>query len=164
MRFQKLLPCILLITSLLPACAFADIELSAQLAGGFPTNNYSFVSSPTLLTGAQLTFGALGLEYGFAYEHNFLNYQNGGGSGSLNFYGGVIRLGTFTGLFADGQAGVSERDNSGTSFSWGVGGGYAIPISFICDLSPRFGYRSLPDSGVTRSMVDVGLLLTFKLL
>jgi len=93
-----------------------------------------------------------------------LDYKNGGGNGSLNFYGGVIRLGTFTGLFADGQAGISDRDGLGTSFSWGVGAGYAIPISFLCDLSPRFGYRSLPDSGFTRSMVDVGLLLTFKLL
>jgi hypothetical protein len=164
MRLQKLLPCLLVITSLLPVCALADIELSGQLAAGFPTNNLDNVSSPSLLTGFQLTFGELGLEYGFAYEHNFISYKNNGGNDSLNFYGGVIRLGTFTGLFADAQAGVCEFDSSGTSFSWGVGGGYAIPLNYFMDLSPRVGYRSLPSDGTTRSMVDAGVLLTLKLL
>jgi hypothetical protein len=164
MRILKLLPCLFVVASLLPVCALADFELSGQLAGGFPTNGLDNVTSPSLLAGAQLTFGALGLEYGFAYEHTFLSFKNNGGTDSLDFYGGVIRLGTFTGLFADAQAGVCEYTGTGTSFSWGVGAGYAIPMSPFIDFSPRVGYRAVPSDGFSRSMVDAGVLITLKIL
>jgi hypothetical protein len=164
MRFQKILPLLFLLVAACPS-AFAGIEISAQGAGAFNSSNYGFASSPSLLLGAQLTVGLSDLfQFGGIYQHNSLSYENNGGTGSLNFYGGVLRIGTLTPIFFDAQAGIDNRDSAGDSFSYGVGAGFKIPLAYLFDLSPRVGYRSVPDSGIERSQVDVGILLTLTIL
>jgi hypothetical protein len=164
MRIQKFLPLLFLFVAASPA-AFAGIEISGQGAAAFNTSNYGFVSSPSLLLGAQLTVGLTDLfQVGGIYQHTSLSYENNGGSGSTNFYGGLVRIGTMTPIFFDGQAGIVNRDSLGNSFSYGVGAGFKIPLAYLVDLSPRVGYRSVPDSGIERSQVDVGILLTLTIL
>jgi hypothetical protein len=139
--------------------AGAVIHLTAEGGASFNTSNYGFVSSPSPLVSAQATFGLMDLlQYGFVYDRNFLS----GGYGALNFYGGIVHVGFFDGLFVDGQAGVDNRDGAGSSFSWGVGGGYAFPLTFLVDVGPRINYRSVPDSGTERSLFDAGIFLTLK--
>jgi hypothetical protein len=144
--------------------AQAAIHLTADGALSFNTDNYGFVSNPSPLVAFELTFGLSDLiQYGFVYDHNFLSYS-GGGNGSLNFYGGIVRLGFFDGFFVDGQAGIDNRDSVGTSFSWGVGAGFTYGLSPFIDVGPRVSYRFVPDSGVERSMFDAGVFFTLKLL
>jgi hypothetical protein len=165
MRFQKLLLLFVLIFSVCPMSAFAGVEVSGQAAGDFNASNYGFATSPSLLLGAQLTVGMTDLfQFGGAYEHNSLSYSNGGGSGSMTFYGVVARIGTYSPVFFDGQGGLDERDGSGTSFSWGIGAGYKIPIAYMIDFSPRIGYRSVPDNGSERGLFDAGVLITVNIL
>jgi hypothetical protein len=164
MRIQKILPLLFLFLAASPA-ALAGVEISAQGAGAFNSSNYGFASSPSLLLGAQLTMGLTDLfQLGVAFQHNSLSYQNNGGTGQLNFLGALVRIGTMSPIFFDGQAGIADRDNIGNSFSYGVGAGFKIPVAYLFDLSPRVGYRSVPDSGVERSQVDVGLLFTLTIL
>lgn len=138
----------------------------AEGGASFNTSNYGFITSPSPFVSGQLTFGMLdAVQWGFAYDHNFLSYSNNGGNGSLNFYGATVRVSTLvTGFFIDGQAGIDIRDSSDSSFSWGIGAGYTIPLNFFFDFGPRFSYRSVPDSGIERSLVDAGLFLTLKIL
>jgi hypothetical protein len=163
MRIQKILPLLFLFVVASPA--LASIEISAQGAGAFNTSNYGFASSPSLLLGAQLTMGLSDLfQFGGIYQHTSLSYENNGGTGSTNFYGGLVRIGTMSPIFFDGQAGIVDRDSLGNSFSYGVGAGFKIPLAYLFDLCPRVGYRSVPDSGIERSQVDVGLLFTLTIL
>jgi hypothetical protein len=39
-----------------------------------------------------------------------------------------------------------------------------MSISPLFDFSPRIGYRVLPDSNITRTMFDAGVMLTLNLL
>jgi hypothetical protein len=144
------------------ACsASAALDLTVEGGASFNTSNYNFANSPNPFISGQLTFGMMDLvQYGFVYDRNFL----GNNLGSLDFYGGIIHVGFFNGLFVDGQAGVDDRDGAGTSFSWGVGAGYNVPLNYFFDFGPRIGYRSVPDSGVERSLFDAGLYLTLKLM
>jgi hypothetical protein len=159
----RFLPSLLAVVLVSSSSAFA-LELSAKGAAAFPTNNYDFVSSPAFLLGGQVTFGMTELfQWGATYENTFLSYKNDGGNDSLKFYGGVVRVGTMTGLFGDAQAGVAKRGDLDASFGWGIGAGYRIPFTPFIDISPRFGYRALPDSGIERSMIDFGLLFTLKI-
>lgn len=156
-----IIPLLLLTT----ASAQAEIHLTGEGALSFNTDNYGFISTPSPMLSAELTFGFSDLfQYGFVYDHNFLSYDDNGGNGSLNFYGGIVRLGFYDGLFVDGQLGVDTRDSSSASFSWGVGGGYFYPLSPLFDIGPRVSYRAVPDGGVGRSLFDVGIFLTLKLI
>jgi hypothetical protein len=164
MTIKRFLVALVLMASSLPATSHAGAHFDVLGAGSFRGDNYPFINSPSLLAGADFTYGMLDLfELGAVYNHNFLSYTFGG-SDSLNFYGGIIRSRTMVGLFGDLQAGIAKRGGLDPSFSWGVGAGYAIPFGIVFDLSPRVGYRSVPDAGTTRSLIDVGLLFTFKLL
>jgi len=155
---------LLLSTVICCSSAFAEFEFVARGAAGVPTSNFSFVSTPSPMIAADLTYGMSDyFQMGATYDHNFFSYKNGGGNGSETFYGAIARFGFFSGTFVDFQGGLCSRDSSDTSFSWGAGLGYAMSVSPWVDFSPRFGYRSLPDGAVTRSMVDFGAMLTFKL-
>ncbi len=141
------------------------LSLSAEGAGSFNAGSYSFVSTPSLMLAAEATFGISELfQLGFVLDHNFLSYQNNAGTGALNFYGGLARLGLPFGLFADTQLGVAKRDSQDSEFSWGLGAGIRLFTAPLFELSPRVSYRSVPDSSVGRSLLDIGLLFTFKIL
>jgi hypothetical protein len=143
--------------------AYAGIQFALQGAADVNSSGYGFVSSPSLLFGAELTMD-LGYPYqlGLAYEHNSLSYSDGSDGGDLKFYGLVGRVRTLSPFFFDGQAGLNVRDSNGSSFSWGVGAGYIFPLLASIDFAPRLGYRFVPDSGTERSLIDLGFLLTFK--
>lgn len=164
MQFKKVVSLICFSVLFASSSAFAEIQASLRGALDIPTSNFSFVKSPAAQVGADLTYGLTNLfQLGLTYQHDSLSYT-GGGSGSGVFYGGVGRVGFFSGAFVDVQGGLWDRDSGGTSFSYGAGLGYRMPFTPLLELSPRFGYRSLPDSSITRSMVDFGVLLTLRLL
>src|SRR5271170_6481734 len=112
MRLRKLGS--LFVAVLFLSCTTASaMELTGRGAAGIPTSNFSFVSSPTWMLSGDLTFGMTSLlQYGVTYDHNFLSYTNNGGTGTESFYGGIVRIGFFSGVFVDGQAGVCSRDSS----------------------------------------------------
>jgi hypothetical protein len=163
-QMKKIYLLLALFTAFYSSFAMAEIQLTARAAADLPTSNFGFVSSPSPMLAGDLTYGLSDLfQLGVTYDHNFLSYNNNGGSGTENFYGGIVRFGFISGLFVDGQGGICTRDGSSNSFSWGAGLGYAYPFSPFVFISPRVGYRSLPDNSVTRSMVDLGLQVTFRL-
>ncbi len=159
--FLAALCALLLSSGLSTAHAF---ELAGEGAMSFNSNNYDFISTPSAMASGELTFSLLGiLNVGFAYDHNFLSYK-GGGSGGLDFYGAIGRLPLPMGLYADAQLGSSSRDTSGGSFSWGLGGGINFPFVPSVEVGPRISYRSVPDYGVGRSLIDIGLKVTISVL
>jgi hypothetical protein len=142
--------------------AYAGVQFALQGAADINSSAYGFASSPSMLLGAQLTMD-VGYPYqvGLAYEHNNLSYGTDD-SGDLKFYGVVARIRTLSPFYFDAQAGIDSRDSNGSSFSWGVGSGYTFPLMASIDLAPRIGYRFVPDSGIERSLIDLGVMLTFK--
>jgi hypothetical protein len=143
--------------------SFAGFQITAQGAADINGSGYGFASSPNLLLGVQVTTDlAYPFQLGLAYEHNNLNYGDDGDGGNLRFYGIVGRIRTTSPFFIDVQAGINVRDTNGPSFSWGVGGAYAIPLISTIELAPRIGYRFVPDGGIERSLFDLGAVLIFK--
>jgi hypothetical protein len=142
--------------------SYAGVQFALQGAADVNSSGYGFASSPSLLLGGQLTMD-VGYPYqvGLAYEHNNLSYGTDD-SGELKFYGVVGRIKTLSPFYFDAQAGIATRDSNGPSFSWGVGSGYIFPLMSSIDFAPRIGYRFVPDSGIERSLIDLGVMLTFK--
>jgi hypothetical protein len=163
MRTSPLLIIAVLAGLIFQSEAWAGVQFAAQGALDINSSNYGFASSPNLLLGAQLTMDiSYPYQVGIAYENNSLSYNNGAGSGTLKFYGLVGRIRTISAFYFDGQIGLDNRDSVGSSFSWGVGSGYSVPLSSSIEIAPRLGYRFLPDSGYERSMIDVGAQMIFK--
>jgi hypothetical protein len=162
MRHSRLLIIAVLLGFTCQSEGWAGVQFAAQGALDINSSNYGFASSPSLLLGAQLTMDiSYPYQVGIAYESNNLSYSDGS-SGSLKFYGLVGRIRTVSAFYFDGQIGLDNRDTAGTSFSWGVGTGYTIPLSSSIEIAPRLGYRFVPDSGYERSMIDLGAQMTFK--
>lgn len=152
-----------LIIALFASTQANAIELTLRGAAGFPSNSYSFVKSPSPEAAADLTFGMFDLmQFGFTFDHNWLTYT-AGGTGTTNFFGAMFRAKSFVGLFGDVQAGECTRDGSSDSFSFGIGAGYSTSLTYMTDWGIRVGYRSLPDNSTARTMVDVGLQLSFHI-
>lgn len=143
--------------------------------GGMSTMNgsaHAGLDKTALLLGGELTFGLGSLiQFGPFYEYNSIG--NSTNSGTLNFFGGVIRVGFIpTRLFADLNGGLVKSSFAGTSsdtsFGFGAGLGYEISIAPLISISPRIGYRNLPSKvGSTeteRTSLDGSLLLSVSLL
>jgi hypothetical protein len=163
MRSSPLLIVAVLVGLIFQSEAWAGVQFAVQGALDINSSNYGFVSSPSLLLGAQLTMDiSYPYQVGIAYESNNLSYSDGGSAGSLKFYGLVGRIRTVSAFYFDGQIGLDNRDSVGSSFSWGVGSGYSVPLSSSIEIAPRLGYRFVPDSGYERSMIDVGAQMIFK--
>jgi hypothetical protein len=162
MRVQTLLP-LFTLAILFCQSSFASVQFAAQGALDINSSAYGFASSPSVLLGAQLTTDiSYPYQLGIAYEHNSLSYNNGGGDGSLKFYGLIGRIRTVSPFFFDGQIGLDVRDSNGASFSWGAGSGYIFPLAASVDFAPRLGYRYVPDGGFARSLIDIGAMFTLK--
>jgi hypothetical protein len=148
-----------------PATSALAMNLSAEGAASFNFNDYGLISTPSPMVAGEATFGISDLlQLGAAVDYNYLSYANGGGSGSLLFYGALARLTVGYGLFGDLQAGLSQRDSLGSNFSWGLGAGIHLLNVGNFEVSPRVSYRFVPDSSAGRSLLDLGVLLTFKIL
>ncbi len=168
LNFGWTLALLMLITT--PKVAHASFQLTGRGVASFSGENYNGISQPSIGFGADGTYGMSDLfQLGFTYNKNSLNYSQSswtvGGNGTVVFYGAISRFGFIgTSLFVDLQAGLCARDSLPSSFSWGVAAGYKFPISYMVSLSPRVSYRSLPDSSVTRALIDAGLMLTLSFL
>lgn len=127
--------------------AHAGTNLSAKAGWGFFNGDFS---GNEFAYGGEITFDVGGLvEFGGFFD----NYSG------FSVYGGLARLGFegTLGFFADTKLGFSEGD-----FSWGVGIGKSSSLGVVA-LTPRIGYQSIGNNGLSGGVVDAALLITFKL-
>lgn len=160
------------------ACAHQNagaMTLNATLQAGASNLNGTSANgldSMAALLGGELTVD-LGtyVETGIFFENNFLNYDVGG-NGSLTFYGAVLRIGLLgpgSDLYADTKLGISQRTGgiftSEHGAGLGVGSGYRFWLTPFLDLSPRLGFRILPEpfqgTRASNLTIDGSLLLRF---
>lgn len=130
-------------------------------------------TSPYFTT--ELTFGAGDvIQIGPFVDYNPLkSLMPGMENGSVIFYGGVGRMGfdLVSDLFFDAKMGFTKTHNGSyardTSFGFGFGVGYDLPLESLVSIRPHLGYRNLPDDeGIvssSRNMVDVNILLSLSL-
>jgi hypothetical protein len=163
MRLKLLLPVLALVSWTCSWQALAGMQLAVQSAGDFNTSNYGVASSPSVLVGFRVTSDVAGspFQLGVTYEHDDLNYGDGNGGG-LRFLGAITHIRTGSPVFYDVQAGIDQRDTVGVSFSWGAAVGYTYPLATSVDIAPCLGYRFVPDGGLERSLMNLGVLLTLK--
>ncbi len=135
-----------------------------SVLGGISSGNGSGygASNPSPLVGGEITFGLADIfQLGAFYDYNFLSY-GGGGMGSVQFMGGIARLGLgSSGFFLDGEVGPTITTGSSAELGIGGGVGYRFNIVPMVDISPRFGIRDVPNGSATQNLLDFGILLSF---
>ena len=125
--------------------------------------------------GAEVSYGIRGyFEAGLFLDETLQTSSSSGGSGSISFYGGLLRLGTgfLSSAFLDFKTGFARSSihllRSNTSMGFGTALGYRHQIAPFLQLSPRLGYRWIPQSftgtggpsGRAASFLDFNLLLS----
>ena len=132
------------------------------------------VLSPSF--GFEATTGVNGLfEAGFFYDQNLQISTSPSPTllakgGAVSFYGGILRagLGFISSAFVDFRTGFTrssfEQLRSNTSLGAGVGVGYRHDITPVFQLSPRVGYRWLPQTYVGGPASQAVSYLDFSLL
>lgn len=151
-----------------PSGAVSRLPLPAEIA---PPR----VLSPRF--GMEVTSGIKGLfEAGFFYDRSLQisSASLASEGGSVSFYGGIARTGlnVISSAFIELRAGFTsstyELLRSETSFGAGAGLGYRQELAPFLTLSPRLGYRWLPQGYVggpgngAVTFVDFDLLLSLE--